>query len=306
MLFLKIPNIKFIQTNTDGTSVYIKHEDIQTAKDICKEWENNWDLKLDLVDYKTMIMRDVNNFLAVPVATDISSFDVENKEHITKWVKMKGFFEIEKDWHKNHSMKIVQKALANYFIKQIPVEKTIKEHTNIFDFFKMCKAKSDFKIEYWTNVKTKRQLRQLLPYEYDFGKGKLTEIDYVEVVYEKKITPMGRITRYLISNKGGQLMKIMPPIKTVKDTETEKFKKTHPNQTNMFDFIEDVLVIPDRESNIESGYLTTIHNRLTSTDIKDFDINYDYYINECKKVINAIENNESFEINESQLEFNYE
>lgn len=289
----------------DGVTFMLKRKDVPAYLDICKRWENWSMMSLEHAQYSKIIQRDINSYIWIPENYDSTKFDANDKEEIKK-VKLKGFFEIEKDWHKNHSMKIVQKALANYFIKNIPVEKTIKEHTNIFDFFKMCKAKSDFKIEYWTNVKTKRQLRQPLPYEYNFGKGTLTENDYVEVIYEKKVLQMGKVTRYLISNKGGQLMKIMPPIKTIKDTETEKFRKTHPNQTNLFDFVEDVLVIPDRESNIESGYLTTIHNRLKSTDIKDFDINYDYYINECKKVINAIENNESFEINETQLEFNYE
>lgn len=277
MLMLSIEDMEIIQINTDGAGIYLKINDLDKAYEVCKQWEKDWSLKLEYVEYGMMIMRDVNNFIAIPAYTekdgikipfDNDTLDVNNKDDVTKKVKLKGFFEIEKDWHKNHSMKIVQKALANYFIKGIPVEKTIRESKDIFDFFKVCKAKSNFKIEYW---------------EYN-KQG------------DKSITSMHKITRYLVSNNGGQLMKVMPPIKTLVDTETEKFRKTHPNQTNMFDFVDDVLVIPERESNVEAGHNTTIHNKLTSLDINDYDINYDYYINECKKVLKAIEGNESFEI----------
>lgn len=288
MIFLELPTVKFIQTNTDGITVYIEREHLLKVREICEQWEKDWDLKLDYVQYKTMIMRDVNNFLAIPEEFDASTFDVENKNNITKDVKMKGFFEVEKEWHKNHSMKIVQKALANYFIKGIPIEKTIKSSSNIFDFFKMCKAKSNFKIEYWVMEK------QI--------------IDDNSFTYVNKVVPLGKITRYLVTNKGGQLMKIMPPTKTEEDTLTAKQKKITPNQSNIFDVVvDDSLFIKDRESNVEAGYICSIHNKLKSKEIKDFDINYDYYINECSKVIKAIENNERFEIaDDDQLSFDYD
>lgn len=257
----------------DGVTFLVpvgKEEDFKKVND---EWEVWSKMMLEYAEYEKIIQPNINNYIWIPKGFDYASFNIEDSNCLKK-VKLKGLFEIERDWHKNHSMKIVQKALANYFVKGIPVETTIKQSTDVFDFFKVCKAKSNFKIEYW---------------KYD-KQG------------VKTITPMHKITRYLISNNGGQLMKVMPPIKTVADTETEKFRKTHPQQSNMFDFIEDVLVIPDRESNVEAGYLTTIHNKITSTDIKDYDINYDYYINECNKVIKAVEGNLKFEIEEDDSE----
>jgi len=44
-----------------------------------------------------------------------------------------------------------------------------------------------------------------------------------------------------------------------------------------------------RESNIEKGWLITIFNKFIKIPIKDYNINYQYYINECNKIIDIIE-----------------
>ena len=49
-------------------------------------------------------------------------------------IKHKSDFEIDKELHKNPSMRIVPIALEKYFVEGIPVEETIKNHKDIFDF----------------------------------------------------------------------------------------------------------------------------------------------------------------------------
>ena len=49
-------------------------------------------------------------------------------------MKLKGCFEIDKEFHKDPSMKIVPIALYEYFINGISIEQTIKNHKNIYDF----------------------------------------------------------------------------------------------------------------------------------------------------------------------------
>ena len=99
---------------------------------------------------------------------------------------------------------------------------------------------------------------------------------------------LSKMTRYYVSNNGVDLIKKMDPLDKNYLTETDKFKlKTGTNQLNIFDFgIEDVKVDPeDREENLESGHKCTVFNQY----IKDnYDLNYDYYINECNKIINSI------------------
>lgn len=115
----KINDLTMLQVNTDGITVKIKRTDLDLYYSICKEWEEYTKLTLEYVEYSKMVIRDVNNYIAVTTKGKI---------------KYKGAFEIDKDYHKDNSFKIIPIALSNYFVKGIPVEETIKNHSNIYDF----------------------------------------------------------------------------------------------------------------------------------------------------------------------------
>ena len=119
--FLKINNLTFIQCNTDGITIKFKRTDFNKIKSICKSWELLTGLELEHTDYSKMVIRDVNSYIGI--YTDV------NKEP-----KYKGAFEIDKDYHKDNSFRIIPIALSEYFIKGIPIEETIKKHNNIYDF----------------------------------------------------------------------------------------------------------------------------------------------------------------------------
>lgn len=55
---------------------------------------------------------------------------------------MKGDFEVDKEFHKDPSMRIVPLAVKEYFVYGIPVEKTIKENRDIFNFCMRLKTNS--------------------------------------------------------------------------------------------------------------------------------------------------------------------
>ncbi len=103
-----------------------------------------------------------------------------------KKVKFKGMFEISKDFWKDTSFKIVPLALAHYFVRGIPVEQTIKNHTNIYDFCGRQKFKSDSygEIRYITKEKA----------------GNFSE------TCEKQ----QKTVRYFISNRGASFIKVFP------------------------------------------------------------------------------------------------
>ncbi len=57
---------------------------------------------------------------------------------------------------------------------------------------------------------------------------------------------------------------------------------------NIFDIIEDVKIEPgDREENLEAGWKCKLFNIYKE---EEYNINFEYYINECYKTINIIEN----------------
>ena len=91
-------------------------------------------LTYEFNEYKKMVVRDVNNYSA--------QYSIDNK------IKHKGAFEIEKELHKDPSMKIVSIALEKYFFEGIPVKETIENHSNIYDYCLRLKLNSAFSGEY--------------------------------------------------------------------------------------------------------------------------------------------------------------
>lgn len=158
-----IPEIKFLQHNTDGITYLLPRKDLHKAKSVSEEMTKLTGLYIEDNVYTKMVLRDVNNYMAV----------YENGD-----VKLKGCFEIDKEYHKDPSMRIVPIALKEYYVNNIPISKTIKEHTDIFDFCLRLK----------TNSKS-------TPYYKYLEDGKIVN---------KKLD---RTTRYYISNSGGIIVK---------------------------------------------------------------------------------------------------
>ena len=100
---------------------------------ICKEWEEITKLQLEYADYSQMIIRDVNNYIAV--GTDGK-------------IKEKGSFETKKDWHKDNSYMVVPLAVREYFVNGIPIEETLAKHENILDFCGRYKASRGWHVEF--------------------------------------------------------------------------------------------------------------------------------------------------------------
>lgn len=128
---LYLNGCQIIQVNTDG--VTIKHHKNKKGEvmEICKQWEEKTKLTLEYANYTKMIIRDVNNYIAV-----------------SDKVKEKGCFETKKDWHKDNSFMIVPLAVRNYFVDGTPIEQTLRQHENILDFCGRYKASKGWNAEY--------------------------------------------------------------------------------------------------------------------------------------------------------------
>jgi hypothetical protein len=220
-LVKNIPNLTILQVNTDGVSLLFPRKYHQIAIDVTDEMTKITGLTYEFNEYKKMVIRDVNNYSA--------QYSIDNK------IKHKGAFEIEKELHKDPSMKIVSIALEKYFFEGVPVRQTIENHSNIYDFCLRLKLNSQFK-------------------------GQYNYIDQSNGVPEKKTIELGKNTRYYISNKGGSLYKL----------KNENRKLT----------------------GVSVGFVTTLFNKYTEKPMRDYDINYQFYIMECNKIINQIENNQ--------------
>lgn len=130
-LYLNIPNLQMIMMNTDGFEVSIPREYEELYSQICKEWETLTKLELEFVDYEKMIISDVNNYIGI--YTDGKT-------------KVKGKYEYKDiPLHKNKSHSIIPRAVYEYWVNNVPIETTIRNHNNIFDFCAGVRAKKSDK-----------------------------------------------------------------------------------------------------------------------------------------------------------------
>lgn len=164
-----IPNLVMIQANTDGITVKFNKQYLELYYSICNEWMKLTKWELEYAQYSKMIIADVNNYIAV---------------YSNGKTKCKGKFEHENiPLHKNKSHNIIPIAVFNYFVYNKPIEETIYNHTNIFDFCAGVRAKkSDKSGQSW--------------YE-------LHSIQGSELIKEK----LSKTVRYFISTRGKTLIK---------------------------------------------------------------------------------------------------
>lgn len=218
-----VPEIKFLQSNTDGQSILCPRSKLNLIRKVNDQLTKETGLTIEEAFYKKMVIKDVNNYISV------YEDSIPSDEHL----KLKGCFEIDKEFYKDPSMKIVQIALKEYFVNNIPIKETILNHTDIFDFCLRLKTNS----------------KSTPIYKY---------IDENNEMVEQKLD---RTTRYYISNKGGILLK--------------KFDD-------------------NRISGVNVGFSVTLFNKYKKKDMKDYNINYNFYIAECNKIINAIEDKQLY------------
>jgi hypothetical protein len=214
---LQLAGFRMLMVNTDGMECIVPKVRIDDYYSICKEWENITNLSLEFAEYKKLVLRDVNNYIGV---------FTNNK------VKYKGTFEIDKEIHKDNSMRIVKIALSKYYIDGIKPEETITKHTDIYDFCKRYKSTKGWQTEYHS-------------------------IKYIDNNPILNIDKLSKNTRYFISTKGGSLW------------------KRHKD---------------GRLIGIDKDQTISLFNKYENKDMKDYNINYPYYINETNKIIKTINN----------------
>ena len=206
----QIEGITIIQINTDGVTVKIPKDKLELYNSICKEWEAITKLTLEFVDYSKMIIRDVNNYIAV---------------YTNGKVKRKGAYQYEGlGWHQNQGGLVIPMAAEASMLKGIPVEEFVKNHKNKWDFMLRTKVPRSSKLFLF----------------YDNG-------DKVQ---------QQNICRYYPCESGGKLVKMMPSL----DGSDEM-----------------------RELSLDKDWNVKICNKATEFDFSD--VNYEYYVQEAKKLI---------------------
>ena len=175
----------------------------------------------------------------------------------------------ELEWHKNHSARIIAKAAESALIDDENIESYIKSHPEPLDFMLRTKVPRGSKL-----MLDDRQLQN--------------------------------ITRYYISNQGGSLRKVMPPVKGKEVLHFDVYQMpdgqlfyarlkadyTKAEKKGYIWLRKEDRQAPDRNTDINKGWLVTPCNDLRG--VTEFDFNYQWYIEEARKLVDPLK---SFEVN---------
>lgn len=128
-----IPSAILIQSNTDGVMFKLSSKnDIEKYKKICKEWEDRTRMSLEHEIINKVIQKDVNNYIIV---------------HDDRSIKSKGSY-VKKLNNLDYDLPIINRAIKEHLINEIPVESTINNCTQLKEFQKIVKVSSKYK-EAW-------------------------------------------------------------------------------------------------------------------------------------------------------------
>ena len=157
-----------------------------------------------------------------------------------------------KDLSKGFDMPIIPLALNNYYLNGTPIRDTICNHDDIMDYCSAVKVGSSFSSVYYLKDDVKQDVQKSI--------------------------------RYYVSNDGGYLFK-------VKESEPTWDNMSSPEHiAAMQQLLAEGKKVTANHA-IEADTKVTVFNDYVEKDnIADYNINYDYYIEEVKKLIAAIEN----------------
>lgn len=124
-----VPGLQIIQSNTDGVLMKLaREEDYDVVDDIAHDWEQRTRLDLEFEEYREVFQKDVNGYLMVDHDGGYKAKGA--------WLKKLGPLDCD--------LPIVNKALVDYMVRGIPVERTIYEAEMLKDFQLVGKASSKY------------------------------------------------------------------------------------------------------------------------------------------------------------------
>jgi hypothetical protein len=200
--------------NTDGITCIVDDNKIDTYNTICNNMSTYLNIPVEFQEYTKCIIRDCNNYI-IKTSTGKS--------------KLKGVFVYNKEIYQDNSFKIIPITLEKYFIDGIPVQETIKNHTNIYDF---CGRQKFTKDSY----------------------GEIHSIKYDNNLPIRVVEKQQKNVRYYISTNGNTFIK---------------------------------QYLKGSEELIHKGFKVTVFNKYE--ELEDYKIDYKFYIKECNKIIELLE-----------------
>ena len=149
--YQNIPGLKIVQLNTDGIMVQCRKEYLSQLDEICDEWQSRTGFELETDSVIKIAQKDVNNYVEIQEGGKAKA----KGGYLVKGISTVGAFNI------NNSCCIVATALKEYFVNGTPVEETIENCNDIFQFQIIAKAGAKYKEAYHVVGDRKEQVQKV-------------------------------------------------------------------------------------------------------------------------------------------------
>jgi hypothetical protein len=250
---LNYQDVEIIQCNTDGFTLKIRNDDIEDSCQMVKWWEDVTKLELERNDYSKMVIRDVNNYIAV---------------YNNGKLKNKGAYEWEDlPHHKNQSALVVKMAAQAYLINNTDPYEFIRSHKDKFDFMLRTKVPRSSKLVLVDDEGNDNQVQNICRY-------------YMSTNGEEMIKVMPPLEPTKIEQVW-ENVELMDEVVISSKSDISKYNKKG------YTYLRDIVIdCPPRRFNIESGWKVKVTNDINNF---EWDINYDYYVQRTWKLIQFAE-----------------
>ena len=181
-LYRDIPDLIINQINTDGIMVEFDEEHLDAVNAITDEWQSRTGFDLEEDSIILLAQKDVNNYVEVQ-----SNGKVKSKGgYLVRGISKAGAFKV------NNNACIISKAVVEFFVHGTPVEETIMNCDDIFQFQMIAQAGSKYKSSWW---------------EVD---GDKIPVQKVNRVYAAKDTKYGKLHKVKAENDAEAKIEALP------------------------------------------------------------------------------------------------
>jgi hypothetical protein len=142
----RFANMRVIQVNTDGVTIYHQRKDEAEIKRVISAWEKKTKMKMEYATYSAMYVKDVNNYIAFYTNGEVKlkgTYVYQSECHIFDKTKVKG---IGLGFHQNHDALIIPEAVFNFLSTGQDIKDFIMSSRDSLKFLLSCRAKGQAKI----------------------------------------------------------------------------------------------------------------------------------------------------------------
>ncbi len=155
---MTIPGLRLIQVNTDGLTVRVPRKMKVMVDMVRAAWQERTGLSLEEVVYSAMMIRDVNNYIAI---------------YEDGGTKRKGAYEWKVGWHQNAGGLVIPKVAEKVLVEGAPIRQTVMQWPDIMDFMLRTKIQRGSYLAIEWGDQQPQQLQNTTRYYVAEGGGRL-------------------------------------------------------------------------------------------------------------------------------------